>query len=157
MHLRNRMRDQNDRQRSISSTFTRDHCRLDVLFEDARRLATADNLGGAAAAFRRFEYELGRHIAAEEKQLFPLFDARAGMPGPTTMMRHEHRELERLLALAAASLEREDGATFATEAAALAALLGTHNLKEERVLYPRTDAIVDESERADLVAALHRG
>jgi len=156
MHLRHRMRDQRDRERNISCEFTRDHCRLDVLFEDARRLATADNLGGAAGAFRRFAYELARHIAAEEKQLFPLFDARAGMPGPTRMMRHEHRELERLIALAAASLEREDAATFAIEAAALGALLGTHNLKEERVLYPRTDAVIDESERADLVAALQR-
>ena len=156
MHLRNRMRDRSEAEPSISSEFTRDHCRLDVLFEDARRLATADNLGGAAAAFRRFAYELARHIAAEEKQLFPMFDARAGMRGPTTMMRHEHRELERLMAVAAASLEREDAATFATEAAALAAILGTHNLKEERVLYPRTDAVVDESERARLVASLQR-
>jgi regulator of cell morphogenesis and NO signaling len=156
MHLRHRMRDQSDRERNIRSEFTRDHCRLDVLFEDARRLATADNFGGAAAAFRRFAYELGRHIAAEEKHLFPVFDARARMPGPTTMMRHEHRELERLMALAAASLEREDAATFATEAAALAALLDAHNLKEERVLYPRTDAVVDEGERADVLAALQR-
>jgi hemerythrin superfamily protein len=156
MHLRNRMRDESEREPTISSAFTRDHCRLDVLFEDARRLGSADNFGGAAAAFRRFAYELGRHIAAEEKQLFPVFDARARMPGPTTMMRHEHRELERLTALAVASLEREDGGTFAAEAAALAALLDAHNLKEERVLYPRTDAVVDESERADLLAALQR-
>jgi regulator of cell morphogenesis and NO signaling len=156
MHLRSRMRDESDPEPSISSEFTRDHCRLDIHFEDARRLATADKLGGAVAAFRRFAYELARHVGIEEKQLFPLFDARAGMPGPTTMMRHEHRELERLVALAAASLEREDAATFATEAAALAALLGTHNLKEERVLYPRADAVVEESERADLLAALER-
>ena len=69
-------------------------------------------------------------------------------------MRREHRAIEQLLTRAAAALEARDGGAFATEAAELAVVLAAHNMKEERILYPRSDAALDESERAAVVAAL---
>jgi hemerythrin superfamily protein len=72
-------------------------------------------------------------------------------------MRHEHRAIEQLIARASASLAAADAALFATEAAELAAILEAHNLKEERILYPRTDATLDDNERAGLIAALGLG
>ncbi|HEX8954354.1 MAG TPA: hemerythrin domain-containing protein, partial [Polyangia bacterium] len=81
-------------------------------------------------------------------------DARVPMRGPTTVMRHEHRSIEQLLALAAASLQARDAEQFATEAAELSALIRGHNLKEERIIYPATDGALDDGERAELLAAL---
>jgi hemerythrin-like domain-containing protein len=134
-----------------------DHARLDDLFDDASSEVGAGDFARARARFASFADGLERHIAMEERVLFPLFDARAGMPGPTLVMRREHRQIEQLLALAAAALAVGDGATYAAEAASLAAILQAHNMKEERILYPRTDALLDDDERAELVAALERG
>ena len=139
---------------TVTRDFTEDHVRIDELFEEARQRADANDLAGATDAFRRFQLQLAHHISVEEKKLFPLFDARAGMRGPTTMMTHEHRELEHLIMRAATSLERADAATFTEDAASLSSLLAAHNLKEERVLYPRADTVLSVGERAELGSAL---
>ena len=141
---------------TVSRLLAGEHARLDALFDDACTCAGACDFVGAIGAFHAFAHGLAHHIELEERFLFPVFDARAGMLGPTTVMRHEHRALEQLLALAAASLQARDGGQFAAEAAELAALVRAHNLKEERILYPRTDAALDDVERAELVAALER-
>jgi hemerythrin superfamily protein len=141
---------------SVATELTADHTRLDALFDDACRSVGAKDFAPASAAFSEFARDLAHHIGVEERSLFPAFDARVHMPGPTTVMRQEHRALEKLLARAAASLEARDAARFATEAAELAAILSAHNMKEERILYPRCDAALDETERAAVVAALAR-
>lgn len=138
----------------VAEGFGADHARLDVLFEDARRFGALGRFPSARSAFDEFVRGLERHITVEEQQLFPLFDDRAGMRGPTMVMRHEHRAIEQLLAKLDASLEAENAALFASEAAELAAILQAHNLKEERILYPRSDGVLDDAERAALLAAI---
>ena len=141
---------------SICQELAADHARLDRLFDDACSHVGAGDFTEAGAAFDAFAGGLARHIAVEERVLFPAFDARAGMPGPTTVMRIEHRAIERAMAVAWASLRAGDAGRFASDAAGLAALLSAHNLKEERILYPRSDAALDESERARVLAELRR-
>ena len=143
-----------DGNRTVSRHLTADHERLDALFDEACTCVGKGDFVGAIGAFHTFAHGLQHHIDIEERFLFPVFDARVPMRGPTTVMRHEHRSIEQLLALATASLRAHDAAQFGTEAAELAALLRAHNLKEERVLYPRTDAALDDAERAELVTAL---
>jgi regulator of cell morphogenesis and NO signaling len=139
---------------SVRLRLTADHTRLDQIFDDACDLVGAGNCDAARGAFKQFAQGLAHHIAVEEGFLFPAFDAHAHMPGPTTVMRDEHRAIERLLALASASLGAGDAGQFATEAAELAAVLKAHNLKEERVLYPRSDASLDQRDRAQVIGAL---
>jgi hemerythrin superfamily protein len=157
MHCVAGMMNQDRAELSISRHLAADHSRLDILFDDACSLVGAGDFARAATAFAEFARGLAHHIAVEERFLFPVFDARVYLPGPTTVMRHEHRAIEQLLALANASLAAADAGQFATEAAELAVILKAHNLKEERILYPRTDAALDESERAGLIAALGLG
>lgn len=139
---------------SISQELAADHARLDRLFDDACSHVGAGDFGEAGAAFEQFATGLAHHIAVEERALFPAFDARAGVPGPTTVMRLEHRAIERAIALLWASLRAGDAGRFAGDAAELAALVMAHNLKEERILYPRSDAALDERERARVLAEL---
>lgn len=139
---------------SISQELTADHERLDRLFDDACSRVGAGDFTAATSSFTEFERGLAHHIAVEEHFLFPAFDARARMPGPTTVMRGEHRAIVQLLALAADSLKAREAGDFAGEAAELAGILAAHNMKEERILYPRSDATLDETERAKVLAAL---
>lgn len=140
----------------VSSLLGTDHERLDSLFADARRLAAAGELLAARAAFEPFAQGLARHLAVEEQVLFPAFDATVPMRGPTTVMAHEHRSIEHLLGRAREALEADDSGRFDDAAAELSELLHAHNVKEERVLYPRLDAALDPAARADLVARLQR-
>jgi regulator of cell morphogenesis and NO signaling len=142
---------------SITRHLAADHTRLDDLFANARRCVGAGDFTRARAAFKDLTDGLAHHIAIEERFLFPVFDARVGMRGPTTVMEHEHRRIEQLLGSISLALEASAGDSFATGAAELAALLQAHNTKEERILYPRTDAALSEAERAELVAVLQRG
>ena len=139
----------------VSHHLTADHVRLDIIFGDARRLAAHD-LPAARAAFADFAAGLERHIRVEEELLFPPFDARGAMSGPTRVMTHEHRRIQQLLEVGRAALASGDANGFAGAADELGALLEEHNLKEERILYPRSDGILSLEECAAVVAALAR-
>ncbi|HSB60563.1 MAG TPA: hemerythrin domain-containing protein, partial [Vicinamibacteria bacterium] len=108
---------------------------------------------GARDAYRVFVHGLRRHIAFEEGVLFPEFEARTGQSpaaGPTAVMRFEHREIESLLARIEAGIG--DPATAVDAARAqMHRILGDHNVKEERVLYPGTDDLLSAAERDELV------
>jgi iron-sulfur cluster repair protein YtfE (RIC family) len=157
MHCAGGMMNQGSTPITVTEGLTADHVRLDELFDQACDHVGLGDYERACTAFGDFAKGLGHHIAVEERFLFPIFDARVVAGGPTNVMRHEHRRIEQLLALADASLRASDPVTFATEAAELAAILRAHNLKEERILYPHTDAVIQDGEGADIVAILQRG
>lgn len=157
MHCVGRMIDEAHGATSVTSKLTFDHDRLDRLFDKAGQLAESGDFEGARRAFADLARGIAHHVEVEERWLFPAFDARVRMPGPTTVMRNEHRAIEELLAVGQAALDAHEGGMFARESAELAALLRAHNVKEERVLYPRCDAALDEREQAEIVRALERG
>jgi len=127
---------------SVTRLLGDDHRRLDALLADAKRALAADDRPRAAARFGEFRAGLESHIAAEERVLFPRFEALTGIAsgGPTHVMRVEHAQIRELLAEISAGLG--DGASptpLSTPLAHLTALLLAHNGKEERVLYPASD------------------
>lgn len=133
--------------RSITGYLQSDHRRLDAIVPDVERLAEAGDFATAAARFAEFVCGLGWHIDVEEQVLFPFFEAKTGMSGgPTVVMRAEHRDIR----------DRMDGVTRALETrqlpdvrgalGELMTLLSSHNLKEERMLYPMTDRAIDTVE-----------
>lgn len=136
--------------KTISEFFEQDHDRLDELFKTFQKLKRSD-FAKAKEAFKEFMFGLQRHIVWEEDLLFPLWEEKTGMSdgGPTFVMRAEHRRIGQQLEaihdkVAEQNLESDH------EEQALVDLLGSHNIKEERVLYPSIDQVTIQEERDQL-------
>lgn len=134
-------------QKTISAFFAEDHDRLDALFQSFQTLKRHD-IAKAKEAFKEFTFGLQRHIVWEEDVLFPLWEEKSGMvdAGPTAVMRAEHRRIGEQLE----AIHQKVGAQNPDsnqEEGVLLQLLGSHNLKEERVLYPSIDEVTTPQER----------
>lgn len=94
---------------------------------------------------------LRRHIYLEEEFLFPPLRA-AGLIPPVLVMLREHGQIWRTLE--ALELEVGPGTVAATAQARCRELLeqlASHNAKEEPIIYPQGDAVLDEAARRDLL------
>lgn len=134
---------------SISGLMSADHDRLDSLLS---AVGTAVTLEEKRARWFEFDAGLREHIRWEDEILFPIFEEKTGMrgEGPTAVMRVEHEEIGGLLKRIGDSLD-EGGPT--AQLSELRSRLGTHNVKEEMVLYPWIDR---EMSPAETVEALRQ-
>jgi regulator of cell morphogenesis and NO signaling len=134
-------------QNTISTFYEQDHDRLDELFKTFQQLKRSD-FSKAKEAFKDFKFGLQRHIVWEEDLLFPLWEEKTGMSedGPTFVMRAEHRRIGQQLE-AIHDKVAEQNPDSDQEEQALLDLLGSHNMKEERVLYPSIDQVTSVEER----------
>lgn len=114
------------------------HC--DDLFIIAEEAANRSDWPVVATSFRHFRDQMEAHFCAEEKLLFPAFEAATGMSeGPTQMMRYEHGQMRGLLDQLAAAATAHDKDAYAGVAETLLMLMQQHNMKEENILYPMCD------------------
>lgn len=121
----------------LSVTFEREHREIDqALLAAADRVVDGHNLIDALHTLRR-------HIYAEEELMFPAL-REAGMVGPVLVMLREHAEmwplldtLDELIAAEGADERLRDAATR------LLGMLQRHNPKEEAIVYPQVDAVID--------------
>jgi uncharacterized protein (DUF2249 family)/hemerythrin-like domain-containing protein len=126
--------------RSVTGYLQADHARLDAIAEETQGFIGTGSFAEARASFGEFVCGLSWHIDAEERVLFPAFEAAANTPqGPTTVMRGEHVEIRAHMQRVTAALGAENAASAEDAFQSLIGLLGTHNMKEERMLYPMTD------------------
>jgi hemerythrin superfamily protein len=135
---------------TISAFYEQDHDRLDELFKTFQQWKRSD-FAKAKEAFKEFKFGLQRHIVWEEDLLFPLWEAKTGMSdsGPTFVMRAEHRRIaEQLEAIHRKVAEQNPDSDREEES--LLSLLGSHNVKEEQVLYPAIDQVTTPEERQDV-------
>ena len=134
-------------QKTISEFYEQDHDRLDELFKTFQKMKRSD-FPKAKEAFKAFKFGLQRHIVWEEDVLFPLWEEKTGMSegGPTFVMRAEHRQIGQQLE-AVHDKVGDQNPDSDQEEQALLDLLGTHNIKEERVLYPAIDQLTSPEER----------
>ena len=134
-------------QKTISVFYEEDHDRLDDLFKTFQRLKRSD-FAKAKEAFKEFKVGLQRHIVWEEDLLFPLWEEKTGMSdgGPTFVMRNEHRQIGQHLE-AIHDKVAEQNPDSGQEEQAILNILGSHNVKEERVLYPAIDQVTTQEER----------
>jgi len=98
---------------------------------------------------------LRRHIYLEEEFLFPLLgEAEPALRAPVFVMLREHAQIWNTLD----ALEREPGgSTGHALRRQLTSQLLHHNLKEERVLYPRADVVLPPTAAERLRAFLGSG
>jgi len=134
-------------QETISAFYEQDHDRLDELLKTFQKLKRAD-FAKAKEAFKESKFGLQRHIVWEEDVLFPLWEEKTGMSegGPTSVMRAEHRQIGQQLEAIHGKVADQNPDSDQEEQALLD-LLGSHNMKEERVLYPAIDQVTSAEER----------
>ena len=142
-------------QKTISEFYEQDHDRLDELFKTFQKLKRSD-FAKAKEAFKEFKFGLQRHIVWEEDLLFPLWEEKTGISegGPTFVMRNEHRQIGQLLE-AIHQKVAEQNPDSDQEEQALLNLLGSHNMKEERVLYPSIDQVTSGEERETVFGSMN--
>jgi iron-sulfur cluster repair protein YtfE (RIC family) len=134
-------------QKTICEFYEQDHDRLDELFKTFQKLKRSD-FAKAKEAFKAFKFGLQRHIVWEEDVLFPLWEEKTGMSegGPTFVMRAEHRQIGQQLEAIHGKVADQNPDSDQEEQALLD-LLGPHNMKEERVLYPAIDQLTSAEDR----------
>lgn len=132
----------------ISVTFEQDHDRLDALFTSFQEQKRKD-FAKATEAFLAFKFGLQRHIVREEDVLFPKWEENSGMAegGPTQVMRTEHRLIGNCLKAIHRNVQARNPDSDKDEQRLLD-LLKSHNMKEERILYPSIDQVISDEERA---------
>ncbi|HNI20264.1 MAG: hemerythrin domain-containing protein [Nitrospira sp.] len=138
----------------ISVTFEQDHDRLDALFTTFQQQKRKD-MAKAKEAFVEFKFGLQRHIVWEEDVLFPKWEENSGMAegGPTQVMRTEHRIIGECLEAIHQKVQANNPDSDLEEQR-LVDVLKSHNMKEERILYPSIDQVITDQERAELYQAM---
>ena len=134
-------------QNTITAFYEQDHDRLDELFKTFQQLKQSD-FAKAKESFKEFKVGLQRHIVWEEDILFPLWEKETGITegGATSVMRTEHRQIGQHLE-AIHQKVADQNPDSDQEEQGLLNLLGSHNMKEERVLYPGIDRVTSAGER----------
>ncbi|RMH05572.1 MAG: hemerythrin domain-containing protein [Nitrospirae bacterium] len=140
---------------SIAEFMEQDHDRLDEIFKRFQETKRQDPAKGKTL-FKDFLTGLHRHIVWEEEILFPIFEQQAEMmqgQGPTRVMRMEHRQIKQFLDQIHEKVAAGDPNSDEAERGLLE-VLGAHNVKEERILYPWIDSMVSGEERAALITRM---
>ncbi len=134
---------------TFSSYLSEDHHRCDELFAAAEAMAEKGDWDGAEAAHQQFLASMRRHFAMEEEVLFPAFEAATGSTmGPTAVMRHEHEQMRQLFSEMDQALETQQVDDYLGATETLLVLMQQHNAKEEQILYPASDRMLDKQQEA---------
>jgi hypothetical protein len=142
---------------SVTAYVGGDHDRLDEALRAVSAAVRTGRFADAVAGYEEVELGQLRHFRIEEELLFPVFEARSGMmDGPTAFMRDEHRQARTALGIMRRGLLRSDAGAYGDGLRLLESVLLGHNSREERILYPTLDGLLQPSERALLVARLLR-
>jgi hemerythrin-like domain-containing protein len=130
------------------TTFTNfmggDHHHCDQLFATAEGAVDSGEWQQATTAHQQFIHAMQQHFAMEEELLFPAFEQASGNSmGPTVVMRHEHEQMRTLFAEMDEAVEKQDPSAYLGASETLLILMQQHNAKEEQILYPMSDSMLD--------------
>ncbi len=130
---------------TITQTFSRDHSRCDKLFARAEESVAKNKWADASTDVTKFITAMERHFSIEEDILFPAFQERTGQRGgPTRMMRMEHQQMRQVFAELQEYLTQQDRDQYLGLSETLLMLMRQHNAKEEQMLYPMTDKMLND-------------
>lgn len=140
---------------SLAAALQREHKEIDAQIAAFTAVPSAGDHDRRSLG--RTVHALRRHIYLEEEFLFPLLcEAEPGLTASVLVMLREHAQLWATLD----SVERElDAGTGPGRSLCrqLTVRLLHHNLKEERILYPRADDVLPAATAERLHAFLDRG
>lgn len=132
----------------ISDLLSVHHHRCDEAWAHAEGLAVDKQWAEARRNFAQFLKLMQVHFDAEEGLLFPAFEAASGVrEGPTEVMRVEHEQLRELFAQLQQALAASDLSRFSALAETALVLMQQHNFKEEQMLYPMCDEVLEHDGR----------
>lgn len=124
------------------------HAELDSIFNEFMKQQDND-VAKAMPLFQNFKVGLQKHIVWEEEILFPIFEEETGMrgSGPTEVMRMEHRQIKEFLEEIHTKLLGGELEGIDKPENNLLDILDLHNQKEENILYPSIDDLLNDVER----------
>jgi len=139
-----------EKEHTLHEFFTKDHRRLDKLFNRFR----ADDSASRIEILNMFAAGLIRHIIWEEEYLFPIFERVTGMvqEGPIVVMREDHHTIQELLY--ELLMQAKEGEISSTLPVRLEGLLLQHNQAEENVLYEAVESMLAPESRTELLQTL---
>jgi len=140
---------------TIFEFMSRDHDRLDNIFEEFKKVRISD-MSNSAPLFHDFKAGLQAHIAWEEDIMFPIFERETGMrdAGPTAVMRMEHQHIKKFLEEIGAKIQMGELQGIDEAEIGLLGVLGSHNQKEENILYPALDNLTGEQEKEQVISRM---
>lgn len=138
---------------TITGFYSKDHARLDGLFErfQALKEKAPDK---AREALREFQHGLEQHMAWEEAILFSIFNQKQGLEeSPTAELLLEHEQIrDRLEAI---QTKLKNGITdTGEEEARFVKALASHNRTEENEFYRQLDHLITDDERKEIFKSM---
>jgi len=132
---------------TIVDFFSRDHRRCDSLYADAENAAHAGDAKHMSMICYRFIASMAHHFRMEEEGLFPAFENATGMrQGPTMVMRSEHEQMRGLMRQMHQAADAGDADLLLKAGGTLLFVMQQHNVKEEQMLYPMSEAHLHPAE-----------
>ena len=136
----------------LSLALTDDHRRCDSLLAATETATSGNDWDAIVHDVEVLRETVERHFQFEEQVLFPQLEVRAPMAaGPTGVMRMEHEQMRQLMAELANAAQMQDKDTCIGVLETLHMVTQQHNAKEEAILYPMADDVLQE--RAEAMAA----
>ncbi|MDD5544324.1 MAG: hemerythrin domain-containing protein [Acidobacteriia bacterium] len=95
--------------------------------------------------------DVARHFEKEEKALFPVLAKYVGnQTGPVAVMLQEHEQHQALLSQLCAAVQSRDWGSVRSAWNPFAQLLGLHIMKEDSVLFPMAERLMNAEERTEV-------
>ena len=136
------------REQDIYGFMSRDHSRLDYIFQEFRK---SKNAAEAEQLFLEFRAGIERHIKWEEDILFPLAKKKMGDDSPMIdELIVQHNRIKDDLKGLAVSLKARDTAIEND----LAQLLAAHDKMEEEDMYPWIDDYIDDKAKKEALSRM---
>jgi hemerythrin-like domain-containing protein len=125
---------------NINQYLSADHKHCDEEFASMENYINEGDFTQGKAYFAKFANDLLHHFEMEESVMFPVFENRSGTNGgPTTMMKHEHAQMRKLIEDLKKALDKNNKDDFLGSSDTLMFLMQQHNMKEEQMLYQLAD------------------
>ncbi|HHC71322.1 MAG TPA: hemerythrin domain-containing protein [Thiotrichales bacterium] len=138
---------------SIKDFLTREHRACDEHLGAAEAAAERGDTEAARSHFLLLKRDIEHHFRSEEEALFPLLEAKAGAySGPTNVMRSEHSQIRALLDDMEEALGTANANLFLDLSDTLMVMVQQHNMKEEQVLYPLADQVLQTNEMEEVLS-----
>jgi uncharacterized protein (DUF2249 family) len=147
------VRREGDFRRTVADFMAADHAWLDGHFDQAREAAEEGDWAEVDARLAVFLHGMRRHLHIEEDLLMPAFRQLTGRPVGESggQLQFEHVQVRGLLAELAEAAEGRDNVKFQVQIDLLMSVLGPHNQREDQVLYPTIDRLLEAHEANQLV------